>query len=313
MKRIKFILVTLLLVAAFIRCQKDIIVKDIKNEFVTVLSPPDGFKTPNNSITFWWEKIDGAEKYNVQIVSPSFSSIQQLISDTSVTGDKFVKTLQPGTYQWRVRATNNGGSTPWATRTLTIDTSSNLAFSSVILASPVDSFYTNATSVNLSWYSVSNASLYTLTILGVIGNTNYSTTSATVSFPTEGSFTWSVRAENSFSFSPYSSRKIIIDRTAPSAPALTYPSTNANNIATNDTLRWTTATGSNKDVIFISTAADFSNTIKLDTVSEVSNGIRRYLINNISSPTGTYYWKVKSVDKAGNVGNYSTAFNFSVQ
>lgn len=313
MKRIRFILLTLMLVAAFIGCQKDIIVKDIKNEFVTVLSPPDGFKTPNNSITFWWEKIDGAEKYNVQIVSPSFSSIQQLISDTSVTGDKFVKTLQPGTYQWRIRATNNGGNTPWTTRTLTIDTSSNLAFSSVILASPADSFYTNATSVNLSWYSVSNASLYTLTVPGVIGNTNYSTTSATISFPTEGSFTWSVRAENSFSFSPYSSRKIIIDRTAPSAPALTYPSTNANNIATNDTLRWTTATGSSKDVIFISTAADFSNTIKLDTVSEVSNGIRRYLINNISSPTGTYYWKVKSVDKAGNVGNYSTAFNFSVQ
>ena len=158
MKPYKFILVLFIMMIGFSACQKDIIVKDIENETVTALSPPDGYNTPNNSITFWWETIDGAEKYNIQIVSPSFSNIQQLITDSSVTTDKFTKVLTPGTYQWRVRATNNGGNTAWTTRTLTIDTSSNLTYSAVILLSPIDSFYTNATSTALSWSPVSNAS-----------------------------------------------------------------------------------------------------------------------------------------------------------
>ena len=300
----------------FSACQKDIIVKDIENETVTALSPPDGYNTPNNSITFWWETIDGAEKYNIQIVSPSFSNIQQLITDSSVTTDKFTKVLTPGTYQWRVRATNNGGNTAWTTRTLTIDTSSNLTYSAVILLSPIDSFYTNATSTALSWSPVSNATVYSLSIPGVLNSTSYSTTTATISFPTEGTYTWSVRAENSFSFSPYSSRKIFIDRTAPAnSQNLSYPSNAATGVSIDTVMRWTTVVDSYKDVIAVS-LDNFSTTLKTDTVSTSVSGVRTYLISNIDpAPVSgtTYYWKVKSVDKAGNAGSYSSVKYFSVQ
>ncbi|MDP2384980.1 MAG: hypothetical protein Q8M29_01295 [Bacteroidota bacterium] len=315
MKPHKFILVLFIIMIAFSACQKDIIVKDIENETVTALSPPDGYNTPNNSITFWWEKVDGAEKYNIQIVSPSFSNIQQLITDSSVTTDKFTKVLTPGTYQWRVRATNNGGNTAWTTRTLTIDTSSNLTYSAVILLSPADSFYTSATSAYLSWSPVSNATVYSLSIPGVINSTSYSTTAATISFPTEGTYTWSVRAENSFSFSPYSSRKIFIDRTAPtSSPTLNYPISTTPTVPADTLMSWTTISESYKDVVLISDVSDFSNTIKMDTVSSGSGSVRTYSISNISNPSGnTYHWKVKSIDRAGNVGNYGTSKSFSVQ
>jgi hypothetical protein len=312
--QIKKLIAALFVIAiSFSACQKDIIVKDIKDKIVTALSPPDGFNTPNNSITFWWEKVDGAEKYNVQIVSPSFSNIQQLITDTSVTTDKFTKVLTPGTYQWRVRAANNGGETTWTTRTLTIDTSSNLAYSSVILLSPADSFYTNTLSHTFSWASVSNATLYTFNVLS--SNYTYSTTSAALTFPTEGTYTWKVRAENSFSFSPYASRVIVIDQTAStSTPSLNYPLNGATAVHSDTLLKWTTISDSYKDVVLISAASDFSVVTKLDTVSTSTALLRTYPITNISNASGnTYYWKVKSVDRAGNAGNYSSSRSFSVQ
>jgi len=309
----KLIAALFVIMIGFSACQKDLIVKDITDKNVTALSPPDGYNTPNNSITFWWEKVDGAEKYNVQIVSTSFSNIQQLITDTSVTTDKFTKVLTPGTYQWRVRAANNGGETPWTTRTLTIDTSSNLTYSAVILLSPADSFYTNTLSHTFSWASVSNATLYTFNVLS--SNYTYSTTSAALTFPTEGTYTWKVRAENSFSISPYSSRVIVIDQTAPSStPSLTYPLNAATAVHPDTLLKWTTISESYKDVVLISTASDFSIVSKLDTVSTGTALLRTYSISNISNASGnTYYWKVKSVDRAGNAGNYSSSRSFSVQ
>jgi hypothetical protein len=314
----KLIAAVFVIMIGFSACQKDLIVKDITDKNVTALSPPDGYNTPNNSITFWWEEVDGAEKYNVQIVSPSFSNIQQLITDTSVTTDKFTKVLTPGTYQWRVRATNNGGETPWTTRTLTIDTSSNLSYAAVILLSPADSFYTNASSVTLSWASVNNATTYELSTSGVSSTSaNYSTTSAVLSFANEGMVTWSVRAENSFSFSPPSSRKIFIDRTAPLTINLnsSYPPTTPAVPA--DTLfKWTPLSDSYKDVIEISDDGFVSSLLKRDTVMTTVSGSRTYPITstNFTPTTGiTYSWRIKSIDKAGNVGSYCTAKTFSVQ
>ena len=313
----KLIAALFVMVIGFSACQKDIIVKDITDKNVTALSPPDGYNTPNNSITFWWEKVDGAEKYNVQIVSPSFSNIQQLITDTTVTTDKFTKVLLPGTYQWRVRATNNGGETPWTTRTLTIDTSSNLAYSSVILYSPADSFYTNASSLTLSWSPVSNATTYKLILPSVLtGPTYFSTTSAVVNFTSEGTFTWSVQAENSFSFSPATSRKIFIDRSAPSSSiTLSYPLTT---VATSvdSSFKWVALSDAYKDVIEISTDG-FNNSINRDTVmTKDSQNNRTYPItSSIFTPTvgPTYSWRIKSIDRAGNVGTPCTAKTFSVQ
>ena len=297
----------------FMSCQKDLIVKDITDKTVTALSPPDGYRTPNNSVTFWWEKVDGAEKYNVQIVSPSFSNIQQLITDTSVASDKYAKVLMPGTYRWRVRGVNNGGETAWTTRTLTIDTSSNLTYSSVILLSPVDSFYSNSLIHTFTWAPVSNATLYALNVLST--NYSYSSTSASITLPAEGSYLWKVRAENSFSFSPYSSRVIVIDQTAPTtSPSLIYPITTTIAVPSDTLMKWSKISDSYKDIIFVSDQSDFSTTTKIDTVSAASAGFRTYSISNFTTNSGsTYYWKVKCADRAGNVGNYGPSKSFRVQ
>ncbi len=313
MKAGKLIIAFFIVLIGLSACQKDIIVKDIENETVTALSPPDGFNTPNNSVTFWWEEVDGAEKYNIQIVSPSFSNIQQLITDSSVTTDKFTQVLTPGTYQWRVRATNNGGNTSWTTRTLTIDTSSNLTYASVILISPADSFYTNTLTHTFLWSSVSNATNYIFNMAGSLYN--YSTTNASFTFQADGVYTWSVKAENSFSSTTASSRKIIIDQTAPTQiPTLTYPIIVTPAVPNDTLMQWTKVSDSYKDILTISTDANFASNVTSYTVTTSSGGARTFPLSTYSPASGTtYHWKVKCVDRAGNEGSYSLHKSFSVQ
>jgi hypothetical protein len=321
-------LLFLFLFAAFVMsCEKDIIVKDITDKSVTVLAPADNTTTPVNGITFWWEEVDGAERYDVQIVSPSFSTIIQLITDTSVTGDKFTRSLQPGTYQWRIRATNNGGSTPWITRNLTIDSTSNMALITVALNSPADSLYTNVLTQTLTWNDVSAAEDYHLKVYNAntavsLNDADQATTSKTITFPSaDATYIWQVRAQNNYSISSYSSRKIFIDVTPPTAPVPSHPGTSAANTPTvtinTDSLKWSHSASALYDSLYISVYPDstFVGPVIHTPITSFSGGQGKYGISsgNFAFATGqTYFWKVISIDKAGNRSAYSNFWRFKM-
>ncbi|MCD6067956.1 MAG: hypothetical protein K0S33_2782 [Bacteroidetes bacterium] len=314
MKQVNKLLMILTLAVIFASCEKDIIVKDITGKTITVLAPGDGVSTPINTITFWWERVDGAEKYNLQIVSPSFTSITQLIADTNVTGDKFVQTLQPGTYQWRIRATNNGGSTPWVTRTLTIDTTSNLSFLTVALNSPADSFYTNVLSQTFSWSPISAATAYRIQITGTTFDNLQTGTSAAYTFPsTNATYTWMVRAENNTGFTQFSSRKIFIDVTAPGLPTLYSPANTFTSTVTlgSDSIKWIRGSGGYYDSLYVSTDSMFINPFVLQRITATTTPVGYAItLNNGFSTAQRYYWKVKSIDKAGNQSAFTSRFQF---
>src|ERR1700752_34158 len=158
------------LIILMMSCTKDFVVKDIKNATVTIIAPADSLNTPNNSITFWWEELDGAENYNIQIVKPSFSSVQQLIVDTLVVGNIFNHTFTPGTYQWRIKASNAGGSTNYFTRTLIIDSTSNLNLVSVGLIAPANHSVMTNNNVSFVWNPLPAADYYELTFTNVQTN-----------------------------------------------------------------------------------------------------------------------------------------------
>src|SRR6185369_6148207 len=103
MKNIISLSTSLLLISFFLSCD-DFIEKDISKKNVMILSPPDGYVTNSLTQTFWWQEIDGAEQYNLQVVRPNFSSVQQLVLDTTTSGNKFNYSFLPGIYQWRIRA-----------------------------------------------------------------------------------------------------------------------------------------------------------------------------------------------------------------
>lgn len=74
---------------------------------VTLLSPVGNLVSNDSIQLFYWESLQGTVKYRMQIVSPKFDSIVKLIADTLIVSNKFTQKLNPGKYQWRVRAENN--------------------------------------------------------------------------------------------------------------------------------------------------------------------------------------------------------------
>jgi hypothetical protein len=99
----------------------DIFEKNLDFNKVTLLCPADSVHTVLKNITFWWDGIDGASGYNLQIASPSFSLIEILVLDTVITANKFKYSLTPGTYEWRVNAKNSSSFTPFTTFALIVD------------------------------------------------------------------------------------------------------------------------------------------------------------------------------------------------
>ena len=79
MKKLVSYSIILFCLCILLACTKDFIQKDIRKDLVNIIAPNDSLSTPNNLITFWWDELDGAETYNLQIVKPNFNAITQLL------------------------------------------------------------------------------------------------------------------------------------------------------------------------------------------------------------------------------------------
>ena len=120
MKNKLFLPVLLVVLFAGVYSCDDFIEKDLSKKSITILSPANNYTATSYTQLFWWEEVKGAEEYNLQIVKPSFANTQQLIVDTMVHSNQFSFTLQPGSYQWRLRALNNSSHTDYVVYNLKI-------------------------------------------------------------------------------------------------------------------------------------------------------------------------------------------------
>lgn len=315
--KIKIGFILLITFAFFLSCKKDFVVKDIKNQSVSVNAPANNLVTTSNKVTFWWEELDGAEKYDLQVVKPNFSAVTSIIADTSIAGNKLELTLQPGVYQWRIRATNAGGSTAYQTYNLTVDTTSNLGGLLVSANSPVNNFLTGNVRIVFTWNALNAAKNYQLILLdassGVVKDTTTTLTSYTFSFGSQGAYTWKVRAMNDFSISQYNTpRSFTIDLTSPSAPVLTSPSNNSIITPTNN-LVWNRvgAPDARYDSLFVATDSAFMNVI-----SKTKTYLQSIAVASLSAQPpangSIYWWKLRSVDSVGNRSVYSTQLKFKL-
>ena len=101
------------------RCQ-DTFERDISRETVSIIAPSDGAQTTTGLITFLWEEVDGADRYRLTVVTPSFVGASQVIADTLVAGCAFQTGLAPGHYQWSLTPCNFAYTGPSVTYTLHI-------------------------------------------------------------------------------------------------------------------------------------------------------------------------------------------------
>lgn len=320
--RYSFIAATMLLAFS---CTKDLVVKSVKNATVNVLAPANNTITSDNAVTFWWDAVEGADKYNIQIVKPNFNAIQRLITDTNVTGNKYTQNLSPGVYQWRIKAVNGGGSSAYTLYNLTIDSTSNLTGQLVVPVSPLSGYLTRNRLINFSWSQVNAATAYsielssnnTVVTSSVITGTSFSY-SMNLASGSVYTGSWRVKALNNNSVSQYNTPQtftVILNQ--PGTPVLSSP---ANYAQVKDTvsLVWVSGSGafSKYDSLTIATDSLFTGASVIRNLRVNNTRIKINALNSIpsSSTTGLpyYYWRVFTVDTVKNVSNPSTVNKFKL-
>lgn len=278
---------------------------DITLSQVKLLAPPDSAVTDILLQTFWWEYLDGADYYRLQIVTPSFSNISRLILDTLIYGDKCNFSLLPGKYEWRVCAENFAYSSAFFTRKLAVDSTPDISHQTIRLIVPADFDTTNTMTFRFQWELLYNADNYNFQLYygstRVFSQDSETDTIYKTLLQGDGPYMWKVRGQNASSNTTYFSRTIFLDTSAPGKPQLVSPDNKAQLAA--DSLIWflwirQVDNGSSiRDSLQIFKDSLFANPV-----------INAWCINpefSDSLKAGTYFWRVRSFDKAGNKSDYS--------
>jgi hypothetical protein len=313
MKKQQFQFVSLLMTIIFAGSCKDIIEENLSKSMITIVAPANNVSSSVATQFFKWEEVEGAETYQLQIVKPDFDSITQFILDTTIKTTQYSYVLQSGVYQWRVRAKNNTSNTDYVVHNLIIDSSLNLASDKVPLSTPADNSFSKRLTNTFRWQTLPNASYYTFRVF-LNGTPIFSrdTTATTINyaFASEDTYQWNVLAYNSSSNStsnggsPYT---ITIDTTTPVAPNPTYLPLNDTTSQNPVPITWSSAEAHATYQLLISKDSTFVN-----TGQTVKDTITSSLFYNFYNPTATlhYFWKVRAIDAAANVGGYSVSKKF---
>ena len=302
----------------FVVSCEDIFEKNISSKELLLIAPGDSLRTSFSTQTFWWEELDGALTYTLQVVSPSFASVEKVLADTTLKKNKFTLNLYPGKFEWRVRAENGSFKSAYITRAIQIDSTMDLKGQKVTLVSPLENAYSNTLVPRFTWQKLYNADTYSLEVHQTDWNGAVVFSSPLVTYDTlsvetlsEGTYSWGIKAWNNNSATEFSTRMLTIDRTMPGIPTLFTPSDKAKIPQLPVNLVWTNASDTGSpltDSVLVSSDSVFSpNKI---VVAKFIQDIR---LDNAVQDTGTYFWKVKSVDAAGNKGLFSTVRKFTVQ
>lgn len=295
---------------------KDFIEPSIEDEKVFINAPADSTQTSTYLQTFWWDEVEDALSYRVQIVTPGFSDASRLIMDTLVTNNKFIYTLDPGIYEWRIRGENGSSSTLYTTQRLTVY-ESNIGSQVVQVRAPSNGLLTNLSDTEFSWNNLYGAKVYRLQV----DTNNFrdekvlffdQTTTALdlrVRFSKDNTYQWRVRAEQDSAVSKWSTiSEIRYDKTPPSIVSLVGPSKGAS-AASPVSLQWKALEDASSYQLYV---------YRSDTTTLYNPSFPMTLKEtNYSFKDGTFgevvYWKVRAADVAGNWGAFSELRSFTIQ
>lgn len=310
------LLVILSLMSVLSSC-KEFIEPSISKRQVKLNTPSRGYQSTSYTINFWWEDVEDALSYQLQVVNPGFDPIGGLIADTVVTGTKFSLTLDPGDYEWRVRAKNGSSQTDYSAPVAFTVLASSLIKQTVTLSAPANNTLSTQSSVTFKWNSLYNATKYHFQI----DSNNFSNEASivkdqvipglqyTFQLPRDQVYQWRVRAENETEQSKWSViSQITYDGKPPAVVTLNQPLNNAI-IGLPVSLSWNTT----------ATAVKYKLAVYRDNGITLYNNTFPVLLTGTSysfnaGTTGDrIYWKVSALDAAGNEGQPSELRTFTLQ
>jgi hypothetical protein len=316
-KPLSFLFVILFAAGSLFSSCDAVIEPSISKKNVQLEAPVDQYLSTSYTVNFWWDEVEHALSYHLQVVTPNFGAPGSLVLDTIVKSYKFSYNLAPGNYQWRVMAENGSSQTPYTSpRNFTVAASS-IKQQSVQLVSPANSYLTNQKTFTFQWGNLYGATQYRFEI----DTSNFAMGNAVVSdivipgqqisftFPKDQTYQWRVRAENDTAQAQWSVvNTITYDHTPPAQVSLASP---ANNVTVNKpvSLQWNAA----------STAVHYKLYVfKNDSVT-LYNSNFPLVVNatnysfNLGNSGDKIYWQVTAVDAAGNEGPASTMRSFTLQ
>jgi len=294
--------------------------KKLDEDEVVMIIPNHNDTLTTNEVHFKWEELTNADRYSMQIVSPSFSNIQNYVMDSVIFDTEIKVILPPGAYEFKLRAENSAYVADYFDPIfIYVDSVSDLSNQIVSLASPADNIYTNETNWNdFSWTNLYAADYYVFQLKN--GGANFASSSVVYQEPSiyglsydlflssgttlsEGIFFWGIQAVNSNSSSSFSSRQINVDLTEPNTPVLLSPIDNFTSTSNQVTFKWSEngpdpgeVNAPLTAVVDISSDTTFlvNNTIVLEMTAVDSV---QYTFSN----SGDFYWRAYLYDAANNV------------
>lgn len=315
MKKISLYLLIVLLISA---CD-EVFEKDITNAKLEIIAPCDNLVTTKTTLVFWWNELKDANSYKLQIVSTSFDTILSIPVDSNLTTNKFEATLNPGKYGWRVKAVNSATETEWFTQNFTIRDTADLSIQEVLLNSPKEGNAFNKGKTLFKWTKLPRATSYMLIVKENSWSNptpvvNEVTTHDTLTATLDGDkkYVWGVIGINEGSQSKPKNNTFYVDITAPDVPTLQLPKKDSIITGTTATLHWIHQTDhltSIYDSLYAAKDKTFTQASIIASIKEET--ATSYILN--SNYKGIIYWRVKSIDKAGNKSAFSDIFNFTLQ
>lgn len=306
----------------FVSCEK-IVAEDISNDLPVVILPTQNDTVQSNPVHFKWEEMEGATKYHLQVVSPSFTSINEYSIDSIIEGTNFFISLDSNEYEMKLTALNAGyESLTIGPIKFWVGVQPSSSSGNVLLSTPDDMEYVNgAFDGQFSWSSLTSATSYefslrqgtnfsTGTVLDAQNGISTLTYSSGIVF-TEGVYSWGVKAYlNGGTETIYSTRKLYVDLTDPNTAVLTVPADFS--LQSQGVIPFTWSNGTDPGTVhapvnsFIEIATDTGFTNVVQSQSVQSNTV------DITLGAGTYYWRVTNTDDAGNTTPSISTFQFSV-
>ncbi|CAN5289242.1 hypothetical protein BH09BAC6_BH09BAC6_28330 [soil metagenome] len=312
----KLFLLLLSIPILFTSC-KDIIEPSISKRGVTLQAPVNAYQSNSYKTNFWWDPVEDALTYRLQIVTPKFDSVAALIMDTIVKKNVFAVNLSPGKYQWRVMALNGSSQTVYSSIRSFIIQQSSIKQQSVQLLSPANNKLTNQASISFQWGDLYGATKYRLEIdtnnfineTAVIYNQATPGQQINFTFPKDQIYQWRVRAENDTAQAKWSPINIVTyDHTPPALVSITGPD-NDKTVTLPVALQWGTVATASQYKLYM---------YKSDSTTPYSARFPLLLNTNsynfnLGSSGDRVYWKISAFDAAGNEGQATVLRSFVLQ
>jgi hypothetical protein len=312
----KPLIIFLLVIFALYSC-KDIIEPNISNRPMISEAPGDQYQTNNYQINFWWDEVEDALAYHLQVVTPSFDKVGGLVLDTIIKTNRFTINLSPGIYQWRVQAQNGSYKTQFSTPKSFVISQSSITGQMVQLSSPANNLITNQGTTVFQWGNIFGANKYRIEIdtnsftdeTKVLYNQAIASQQLNFTFPKDQIYQWRVRAENDTAQSKWSAVfTITYDHTPPPVVNLISPNNNQQ-ASLPVSLQWSSVNSAAKYKLYVFKAdsvTTYNSTFPLSVNTPGYNF-------NTGAIGDRVYWKVTAVDAAGNEGKATPLRSFVLQ